>query len=47
MDSIIVTMLESDKWHLSFLPINKSGAKVRRASDQLEAAWVGSMGQTP
>ena len=47
--NILGTVLSNESWHqayLSSLPINKTGIRIRRASDQKKAAYIGSISQS-
>ena len=45
-ENILGTVLSNESWHRAYLPINKTGIGIRRASDQIKAAYIGSISQS-
>ena len=45
-ENILGTVLSYESWHQACLPINKTGIGIRRASDQIKAAYIGSISQS-
>ena len=44
--NILVTVGSNGSWHQACLPINKTGIGVRRAFDQIKAAYISSISQS-
>ena len=45
-ENILGTVLSNESWRQACLAINKTGIGIRRASDQIKAAYIGSISQT-
>ena len=45
-ENILGTVLSNESWHQACLPINKTGIGIRRASDQIKAAYICSVSQS-
>ena len=46
IENILGTVWTNEPWHQACLPINKTGIGIRRASDQIKAACIGSISQS-
>ena len=46
LENILGTVLSNEAWHQACSPINKTGIGIRRASDQIKAAYIGSISQS-
>ena len=42
-ENILGTVWSNESWHQPCLPISKTGIGIRRASDQIKAAYIGSI----
>ena len=40
------TVFSNESWHQACLPFNKTGIGIRRASDQIKTAYIGSVSQS-
>ena len=45
-ENILGKVLFNESWHQACLPMKKTGIRVRRAADQIKAAYIGSISQS-
>ena len=42
-ENILGVVMSNESWHQACLPINKTGVRFLQASDQIQAAYIGSV----